>query len=92
MTYLPTEIAGRWFYLYLILNIYSRKIVGWEVHGTDAAEHAARVVQRAALAEGIPANHTKPVLHGDAGLRSKQRPSWRCSTGSESNPRTPGHV
>jgi transposase InsO family protein len=42
MTYLPTEIIWRWFYLYLILDIYSRKIVGWEVHETDDADHAAR--------------------------------------------------
>jgi transposase InsO family protein len=67
MTYLPTEIIGRWFHLYLILDIYSRKIVGWEVHETDDADHTARVVQRAALAEGIAANQTKPVLHGDYG-------------------------
>ncbi len=52
MTYLPATVAGRWFYLYLILDLYSRKIVGWEVHETDAAEHAAHLVRRAALAEG----------------------------------------
>jgi transposase InsO family protein len=68
---LPTEIIGRWFYLYLILDIYSRKIVGWEAHETDDADHAARVVQRAALAEGIAANQTKPVPHGDNGATLK---------------------
>jgi transposase InsO family protein len=26
-------VIGRWFFLYLILDLYSRKIVGWEVHG-----------------------------------------------------------
>ena len=56
MTYLPTEIIERWFYLYLILDIYSRKIVGWAVHETDDVERAARVVQRAVLAEGIAAS------------------------------------
>ncbi|SPK77250.1 protein of unknown function (plasmid) [Cupriavidus taiwanensis] len=30
MTYLPAEVAGRWFYLYLILDVYSRKIVGFD--------------------------------------------------------------
>ncbi|MFP5580326.1 MAG: DDE-type integrase/transposase/recombinase, partial [Acidimicrobiia bacterium] len=30
MTYLPTQVQGRWFYLYLIQDLYSRKIVGWE--------------------------------------------------------------
>jgi len=65
VTYLPTDITGRWFDLYLILDIYSRKIVGWKVHETDDAGHAARVVQRAALAEGIATNQTEPILHGD---------------------------
>ncbi len=29
---MPGPVKGRFFYLYLILDIYSRKIVGWEVH------------------------------------------------------------
>ena len=52
MTYLPAVVAGRWFYLYLILDLYSRKIVGFEVHDRDDADHAALLVKRAALAEG----------------------------------------
>jgi hypothetical protein len=30
MTYLPASVIGLWFHLYLILDLYSRKIVGWE--------------------------------------------------------------
>ena len=72
MTYLPAaNVLGRWFYLYLILDIYSRKIVGWEVHGQDSAAHAAHVVSRAALTEGVHAMACKPVLHGDNGATLK---------------------
>lgn len=71
MTYLPATVAGRWFHLYLILDLYSRKIVGWEVHDTDAAEHAAHLVRRTALAEGIATLADKPVLHGDNGATLK---------------------
>jgi transposase InsO family protein len=71
MTYLPATVAGRWFHLYLILDLYSRKIVGWEVHDTDAADHAAHLVRRTALAEGIAALAAKPVLHGDNGATLK---------------------
>jgi len=71
MTYLPAQVMGRWFYLYLILDLYSRKIVGWEVHETDHADHAAHLVRRTALAEGIAAMSTKPVLHGDNGSTLK---------------------
>jgi transposase InsO family protein len=70
-TYLPALVMGRWFYLYLILDLYSRKIVGWEVHDTDHAEHAAHLVRRTGLAEGIAALATKPVLHGDNGSTLK---------------------
>jgi transposase InsO family protein len=71
MTYLPAQVMGRWFYLYLILDLYSRKIVGWEVHDTDHADHAAHVVRRTALAEGVAAMAEKPVLHGDNGSTLK---------------------
>ena len=70
-TYLPARVAGTWFYLYLILDLYSRKIVAWEVHDTDAADHAAHLVKRAALAEGIAAAERRPILHGDNGATLK---------------------
>lgn len=71
LTYLPATVAGRWFFLYLILDVFSRKIVGFEVHETDHADHAAHLVKRTALAEGIHAMRHKPVLHGDNGSTFK---------------------
>jgi putative transposase len=71
MTFLPAQVTGRWFYLYLILDLYSRKIVGFEVHDGDDANHAAHLLKRTALAEGIHAMLTKPVLHGDNGSTLK---------------------
>ena len=71
MTYLPATVMGRWFHLYLILDLYSRKIVGWEVHDSDHSDHAIRLVRRTALAEGIAALTVKPVLHGDNGSTRK---------------------
>ena len=71
MTFLPTQIQGRWFYFYLILDLYSRKIVGFEVHDTDSAEHAAHLARRTALAEGVYAMPVRPVLHGDNGATLK---------------------
>ena len=71
MTYLPAQVLGRWFHLYLILDLYSRKIVGSEVHETDHAEHAVHLVRRTALAERIATRVAKPVLHGDNGATLK---------------------
>ena len=71
VTFLPAQIQGRWFYFYLILDLYSRKIVGFEVHDTDSAEHAAHLARRTALAEGVHARPARPVLHGDNGATLK---------------------
>ena len=92
MTYLPATVVGRWFYLYMILDVYSRKIVGWEVHATDDADHAAHLVRRTALAEGIAALDRKPVLHGDNGATLKATTvlamlHWLGVTPSYSRPR-----
>ena len=65
ITYLKSTTVG-WFYrLYMILDIYSRKIVGWEVHETESAELAAALINRACLAEGVCC--TELVLHADNG-------------------------
>ena len=92
MTYLRSRVVGRWFHLYLILDIFSRKIIGWEVHDTDDAEHAARRVRRTAWAEGIAARDEKPVLHGDNGATLKATTvlamlHWLGVTPSYSRPR-----
>ena len=71
VTFLPATVQGRWFYLYLILDLYSRKIVGFEVHDTDSADHAAHLVRRTALSEAVHAMPEKPVLHGDNGATLK---------------------
>ena len=71
ITYLPSQVAGRWFYLYLIMDLYSRQIVGWEVHDSDSSEHAIQLLRRTALAQGIAALPQQPVLHGDNGSTLK---------------------
>jgi putative transposase len=52
-------------------QLYSRKIVGWEVHDRDDSDHAVHLVRRTALAEGIATMAAKPVLHGDNGSTLK---------------------
>ena len=69
ITYLPGPVRGLFFYLYLILDLYSRKIVGWEVHERECAAHASDLVQRAVLAAGCT---DRPlVLHADNGSAQK---------------------
>ena len=69
ITWLPGPIKGIYFKLYLIVDIYSRKIVGHEVWETEKAEYAQLLVKKATLAEGIGG---KPlVLHSDNGSPMK---------------------
>jgi putative transposase len=65
ITWLPAPIRGMFFYLYMIMDVFSRKIVGWEVHALESAELSACLVQKAILSEGCLLN--PPVLHADNG-------------------------
>ncbi len=65
ITYLATTILGVFYRLYLIVDLFSRKITGGEVHDEERAEHASRLIQKACLAEGI--NQDGLVLHADNG-------------------------
>jgi transposase InsO family protein len=69
ITYLATTVKGLFFYLYLIMDVYSRKIVGWELFATESAEHAASVFHKAHLREGVGAQSL--VLHSDNGSPMK---------------------
>ena len=55
----------------MILDLYSRKIIGREALEQDTAAHAAQQVRRTAFWEGIAALKTRPVLHGDKGATLK---------------------
>ncbi|WP_419624579.1 transposase, partial [Thiolapillus sp.] len=67
--FLATAIVGIFFRLYLIMDIYSRKIVGWEIHENETADHAALLIRKACLAEGISMQDL--VLHSDNGSPMK---------------------
>jgi putative transposase len=69
ITWMPGPVAGMFFYLYLIVDIFSRKIVGWEVHERESADLAAILIRQAVLAEGC---QMRPlVLHADNGSPMK---------------------
>jgi len=69
ITYLPTSVKGAFYYLYMITDIYSRKIVGWEVHENQNDELSSELIQKACLSEKICRNEL--VLHSDNGSPMK---------------------
>ena len=69
ITYLPTAVRGHFLRLYMIVDIYSRLITGWEVHHEEAAEHASALIAKACLRHGVQRHQL--VLHSDNGSPMK---------------------
>lgn len=65
ITYLRSARRGTFFYLYLVLDIWSRKIVAWDVHEVESPDLAAALIMRACAAEGI--ERGRLTLHSDNG-------------------------
>ncbi len=64
---MPTLVVGRFFYLYLFLDIFSRKIVGWQVYDCESCELAGEVMRNICMRENIAPNQV--VLHFDTRTR-----------------------
>ena len=69
ITYLPTRVRGLYFYLYLFMDIFSRKVVGWQVYETESSELAGEVVRDICQREHIAPNQV--ILHSDNGSPMK---------------------
>lgn len=65
ITYLRSSIRGQYFYLYLFLDIFSRKVVGWEVHDCESMELSSKLLEKICLEENIDKNQLH--LHSDNG-------------------------
>lgn len=69
ITYLATSVKGQYYYLYMLEDIYSRKIVGYEVHEDECGAKAAELLQRSCWREQI--KDEPLVLHSDNGAPMK---------------------
>ncbi|ANU09698.1 IS3 family transposase [Planococcus antarcticus DSM 14505] len=69
ITWLKGPVKGLYYRLYLIIDLFSRKIVGWEVWEMEDANHAADLIRKTVVSEKI---HGAPlVLHSDNGSPMK---------------------
>ena len=71
ITYLNGPVKGMFYYLYLISDLFSRKIVAWEVWSKESAEHASQLVRRGVISEQIALRKEPLVLHSDNGSPMK---------------------
>lgn len=69
ISYLPTGVIGQHYYLYLFMDIYSRKIVSADVFDSENGVDAAALLQRAMWSEKCVGQGL--VLHSDNGAPMK---------------------
>ncbi len=65
ITYLKSHVAGRFWYLYMVVDVWSRKILGWAVHDSESMDFAAELVER--TCDDAGADPAGWVLHSDNG-------------------------
>ena len=71
ITYLNGPIKGKYYYLYLFSDLFSRKIVGWEVYDCESADLAEKLISRIYRNEKVFLNKQPLVLHSDNGSPMK---------------------
>jgi transposase InsO family protein len=69
ITYLKSSVRGMFFYLYMAMDVWSRKIVGWDVYAEESSENASRLLAVAHRKEGVTPGSL--VVHMDNGSPMK---------------------
>ena len=69
ITYLPSGVKGIYFYLYMFIDIYSRKVVGWQVYRDENSDLAAEIMRDICRRENIQCDQV--ILHSDNGSPMK---------------------
>lgn len=65
ITYLHSPVRGQFYYLYMVIDVWSRKIIAARVYEKECMELSARLVQHSCLIHGIQPDTL--VLHSDNG-------------------------
>ncbi|EJB7648029.1 transposase family protein [Salmonella enterica] len=76
ISYVPSRVKGQHFYLYMIVDIFSRKIIAAEVFNCESGEYAADLLQRAVWNEKCSSRNL--VLHSDSNNVSVSFHHYAC--------------
>jgi len=69
ITYLRTPVRGLFSYLYVVLDVWSRKIVAWTIEKEESAERAVAMISAACEREGVGRHQL--AIHSDNGSPMK---------------------
>ena len=72
VTKLRGPAKGDWFFLYWILDVYSRYAVGWTIAAHETGEIAQRLISDTIAAHDVDA--TRLTIHADRGTQQTSRP------------------
>lgn len=75
ITYLPTAVRGIWFYLYLVIDVRSSKVVALDISELENPAIAANLVSRACLREQISKKRRQSLI-----FQADNRNAIRAST------------
>ena len=65
ITYLHSALRGQFYYLYMVVDIWSRKVVAWRVEESESMDYSAELITTWCTAHGIDPEGL--VLHSDNG-------------------------
>jgi transposase InsO family protein len=65
ITYLQTSVKGLFFYLYMIVDVWSRKIIAAQVFDKESMDHSSMLLAHACMLHGVEPDNL--VLHSDNG-------------------------
>ena len=66
ITLVPGPVKGQYYYLYMVMDVWSRRILGVEVHERECSQLARDFFDRVCRDEGIGST-TSTILHSDNG-------------------------
>ena len=69
ITYLKTSVKGLFFYLYMIVDVWSRKSIAAQVFAEESMDHSAMLLAHACMIHGVQPEEL--VLHSDNGAPMK---------------------
>lgn len=69
ITYLPSAVRGKYYYLYLVVDVWSRRIMAAEVHEIECGKLAADMIEKSL--HSAADNGNRPFLHADNGAPMK---------------------
>ena len=65
ITYLKSSVKGLFFYLYMVVDVWSRKVIAAQVFAEESMDHSAMLLAHACMIHGVQPEEL--VLHSDNG-------------------------